>query len=129
VVGIKGEVIAIDPEDGRIRWRNGMPQAGLGVVELLIGNGLVIAAGPGVAIHAIDYRTGETQWTATHSSAGRATMVVRGERLYVAKGGEINCFDLRGQRLWTQSLSGMGMGSVSLGFPGVVRQGDDTGNS
>jgi hypothetical protein len=56
-------------------------------------------------------------------------MVIERDRIFVGSNGEVSCFALDGRALWTQGFPGKGMGSVSLGFPDNVRQGDDTGSS
>jgi outer membrane protein assembly factor BamB len=127
IVGINGVVMAMSPQSGRAIWRNDLKGAGHGVVELLVTADLVVATGQGTRIHALAYRTGETLWTAEHTSSGRATFLAEGELLFVAKGGELCCFSLDGERLWHERFSGHGMGTIALGFPGNVRQADWAG--
>ena len=128
IVGLGGEVVALDVRTGAEVWRNQMPGGGTGVVELLVGKGLVIATAWGAAIHAIDYESGLTLWRAPHpASGGRATMLFEGDALYVAKSGQVARFTLGGELLWNAKLRGLGTGSAAMGFSGNARQADSTG--
>lgn len=47
------------------------------------------------------------------------TLVVDGAQVLVASAGEVACFALEtGAFLWQDTFKGMGVGPVSLGFPG-----------
>ena len=83
------------------------------------------AGGP--RVFCFRYPTGELVWTKNSSAGGRASMVVEGDLLLVAKGGKIDCYQLDGKWLWTQLLEGHGRGAIAMGVPGTWAQADDGG--
>ena len=66
-------------------------------------------------------------WRASTKKTGRATIVVQGDRIHVAKSGVVDCFSWEGILVWSQQLPVMGTGRLALGFPGNVVQADDPG--
>ena len=58
----------------------------------------------------------------------RPIMVIDAGQIFVARNGEVACYTPAGDPVWVQPFSGMGMGSVALGLPGVLRQADDSGS-
>jgi hypothetical protein len=44
--------------------------------------------------------TGELLWSKTTRATGRPTLLLAGDRLFVAKSGEVECFTLSGESLW-----------------------------
>ena len=48
--------------------------------------------------------------------------------VYPDDDGEVACYATNGDAVWLQKFEGMGFGSVTLGLPGNVRQGDDVGS-
>jgi outer membrane protein assembly factor BamB len=128
IVGINGQVIGIDAASGQQRWQDGLKGGGYGEVALAATDRHVFASAQGSMLFCFNYATGELLWKEETTSSGRASIVVQDERVYVAKGGEVNCFTFEGRRLWSQGLPGMGFGSVSIGFPGNIVQADDRGS-
>jgi hypothetical protein len=46
------------------------------------------------------YPTGELLWSQKTHTIGLPTLVLAGDRLFVAKSGEVECFSLSGESLW-----------------------------
>jgi hypothetical protein len=44
--------------------------------------------------------TGEVLWSKKTRATGRPTLLLAGDRLFVAKSGEVECFSLAGESLW-----------------------------
>lgn len=128
IVGIGGQVVGIDATSGRVQWEDGLKGGGYGEVALAATSRYVFASATGAMLFCFNYTTGALLWKTETSAMGRATIVVQDERVYVAKGGEINCFTFDGRRLWSQELPGRGLGSIALGFPGNIVQADDRGS-
>jgi outer membrane protein assembly factor BamB len=124
VVAVNGSVFGIDASNGEQRWSNVLDGAGFGVVELAIESERVLACPAGGFVFCLDESSGETRWrAATSGLRGRATMLVDGDRVVVAKGGAVDCFSLAtGERAW--SVGNVGTGSIALGVQGRVRQAD-----
>lgn len=127
IVGINGQVLGIDVASGAVKWEDGLKGGGYGEVALAATDRHVFASALAAMLFCFDYATGRLLWKEETSASGRASVVVQDERVYVAKGGEINCFTFEGRRLWAQPLPGRGLGSVSIGFPGNIVQADDRG--
>lgn len=126
VVTLNGKVHGVDRQTGELRWTQGTNQwgGGRGEVFLAMAHGLVIASSYEDAIVSLDYTTGAITWSAHTHSSGRATILVERDVIICAKGGYLDCFAHGGKKLWTQPLTGLGMGNVALGFPGNVAQAD-----
>jgi outer membrane protein assembly factor BamB len=124
VIGNGGNVVGLDPATGQTRWE--VNTKGAGAVELAIEGGVVIAAND-VNVSFIDYATGYVHAIVPLSGdkLGRPTMVVSNGQLFIGRPGEICCMTLRGQPVWKKELLGRGLRSISLGFPGNIRQADD----
>lgn len=124
VIGNGGNVMGLDPMTGATRWE--VNPKGAGAVELAIEAGVVIAAND-VNVAFIDYASGHVHAIVplAGDKMGRPTMVVAGGHLFIGRPGEVRCLTLRGQPVWTRELLGRGLRSVSLGFPGNIRQADD----
>ena len=125
VVGLLDQVIALDRRSGEVRWEHKMGSLG-SAVELAIVGGRVFAVTASGYLHWFDYldgaRLGNVKLRGAYT--GRATMVVDGDHLFIASGGEIVCMDRDGNEVWFNGLEGKGIGPVALGFPGNVRQAD-----
>jgi outer membrane protein assembly factor BamB len=126
IIGIKGHAIALDRATGGERWRARLEESwGGSPVEFLVSGGVVYATGSSQDVYWLDYATGrELRRAQTTASGGRATMVLDGDVLIVARAGSIDCFSADGAKRWHNGLQGLGQSSVSLGFPDNVRQGD-----
>jgi outer membrane protein assembly factor BamB len=127
VVAVNGSAYGLDAATGAIVWSNTLDGGGFGAVEIAIENDAVLACAMGGFLFCLDYATGELRWkTATTGLHGRATMLVDGGRIIVAKGGAVDCYTLAtGERLW--HAQNVGTGSAALGVPGRVRQADAGG--
>lgn len=122
ISAFSGQVFALDRATGAIRW-----EANLGdysAVEIFLAEGVVVVA---TLKHLafFDYLTGSLHRTVElPSHAGRSTMLVDGEHIYVGGSGAVACYTLRGDHVWSQPFKGKGHGDVALGLPGNVRQAD-----
>jgi outer membrane protein assembly factor BamB len=123
VLGIHGVLIGLDRTNGTQRWEVRLGE--YGVVEIAIRRGVVYASA-GRQLHRIVYLTGEVLGvTDTPIEIGtRPTISIDRDSIFLATGGEIVCLDLDGRVLWHNRLKGRGYGTIALGFPGNVRQGD-----
>ena len=128
ILGISGQVIGIDALTGNIRWQDGMKGGGYGEVALAANEEFVFASARGAKLFCYRRTSGEVLWVSDTSASGRATVVVEGRLVFVAKGGEVNAFTFTGERQWKQQLSGKGLGRIAMGFPGNIVQADDPGS-
>lgn len=130
VVAVTGRVAALDITTGAELWRNELPGAGTGTIELGVDDGRVYVA-PSTAplLVCLDLQTGDVLWRASTTVNGRASMLFEGARIVVARQGYIDCFDRDGNTLWSNGLSGLGMGPTAIGVEGNVRQADELGRS
>ena len=128
IVALDGRVVAVDVETGEEEWRSDLPGAGLGPVSLGVTKRSVYASA-GSRLFRLDYTTGETLWEVRLAGlvGRRSTILLDGDRVYVARGGELTCVTPKGELLWTQGLAGTGTGSAALGVPGNVSQADVVG--
>ena len=127
IVALGGSVCGVDPKTGAWLWKNALSGGGFGEVAISVHEGFVIASANGPLVFCLDSATGNALWQAATERPGRATLLVQGDRVYVAKTGVVDCFDLDGHRLWSQQLPALGSGRLALGFPGNVVQADDIG--
>lgn len=127
VLGLGGQVLGMNVQDGTVLWEHRIEPAG--EVELAFRGDRVYATA-GHFLCAIRYPDGAPLFRVEVPGTykGRPSMVIEGGRILLATRGEITCFDLDGRQLWHDGLTGRGVGSVSLGFPGNVRQADDAGS-
>jgi outer membrane protein assembly factor BamB len=124
VAALNGTVLGIDASTGDTVWVNPLDGAGFGVVEIAIERDVILACPTSSFVFCLDYASGDVRWRAATSGLhGRATLLVDGERVIVAKGGALDCFAMSsGERLWR--VESVGTGSVALGVPGRVRPAD-----
>lgn len=128
IVALNGKVAALDAATGEIRWQNELEGGGYGEVYLAIDKRDVIVSANGARAYCLSYKSGKTRWAADTHSGGRATIIVEKSIVYIAKGGYVDAFARKtGERIFSQGLSGFGVGSCALGLPGNVAQGDDRG--
>ncbi len=103
-----------------------MDGAGHGGVALAITEQHILGSASRGALFCLAYPSGTQLWTAKTSSSGRATILVEGSNVIVAKHGQIDCFDIvSGARRWSSPLPGHG--TVAIGVPGNVVQADEYG--
>ncbi|WP_437338605.1 outer membrane protein assembly factor BamB family protein [Sorangium sp. So ce394] len=124
VAAFLGQIFGVDPVTGRVVWEHKQDGAGYTSTALLITPAAIYAASIS-NVACLRYPTGELLWEVKTATLGRATLLLEGDRLFVAKQGEIECFSLTGQSLWHNRFKGKGMGPVALGVPGNVAQSDD----
>lgn len=127
VVGLNGKVYGIDRATGELRWRNDLKGGGFGEVFLAVDYGVIVASAGGAMMYCLDYLTGQERWRAATQASGRATILIEPDHIVCAKGGYVDAYTVEGRRLWSQPLSGAGVGRVALGYPGNVVQADDPG--
>ena len=127
IVALGGAVVGLDRRSGRERWRNELSGGGIGVVDVAITHGRVFVTASSSVLVCLDYANGKTVWSAKTQGSGRGTILVDDGQVIVAKNGYVDCFDFSGNRLWSEALSGMGIGRAAVGLPGNVRQADDIG--
>lgn len=125
VAAFSGNVFGLDPSTGRVLWEQQLDQAG-NPTALVITESFIYAATYGT-LACLRYPTGKLVWSVDTRTPGRATLMLDGQRLIVAKAGVIECFSLAGQGLWHNEFRGKGQGAVALGHPGIVVQADDGG--
>jgi outer membrane protein assembly factor BamB len=126
VVGVSGRVLGLDRASGDVVWRVPLRDAAREEVFLTVTTDTVYASAHAPHVFAFDYQTGILRWTADTTCAGRASIVISGGDVFVAKGGTIDCFGLDGARRWSQRMDPEDA-RTALGFPGNVVQADDTG--
>ncbi len=115
IVAMNGEIAALDRASGEELWRAAIHGAGLGRVTLLSSDGVVYAASEEERLVCLDAATGEKRWERITTAYGRATLAIRGDALYVARGSHLECLDRRtGNVRWTKNVRGMGKGVASL---------------
>ena len=118
VVGLNGVVVGLDKQNGEILWKNELKGGGLGEIALEIVGSRVLASAEGDKLFCLDYQTGSTIWEAkTTHVGGEATILVRGERIFISKWGYTDCFSWEGAKLWSQDLKGLGAGRATLKLP------------
>jgi hypothetical protein len=80
-----------------------------------------------VIVYCLDCLIGVERWRQPTHSSGSETIVIEPDHIVCAKGGYVDCFAPSGAPLWSQPLSGYGLGRSALGYPGNVAQADDRG--
>ena len=82
--------------------------------------------GTGKYAAALDPVSGVEVWRAKldkGSASNIVALLVRGEDLYVARGGYVWCFNrMTGQKIWENGLKGMGFSFVTLAVEGAESQ-------
>ena len=116
------QVVAADPSTGKILWRHTIGASkGKSIARMgLLGEQVVVARDED--LHCLDQRTGEVLWKAESPIAVDALIVSTSRRIFVARGGEVACFDEGGKQQWHEVLGSEG--AVSLAIDGVVLQAD-----
>jgi outer membrane protein assembly factor BamB len=128
VVGLGGQLVGLDARTGEVRWRNMLPNGGIGPVHIAFRLGVLVVSPEDMMVCRIDYLTGRTLWSRPTSGQGRATILVEPDLIVIAKAGIIDGFDHAGAHLWKKGLRGHGDGPTALAFPGNVAQADPTGS-
>lgn len=124
VVAFRGKLFANERMTGRRVWRTPIDGANNDTpIELAIGENVVVACSLNT-LSFVEYTTGRLLASVQRSENGRPTMLIDGEQLLVAGLGVVTCYTLGGQLLWRDGFAGEGYGTVTMGFPGNVRQAD-----
>jgi PQQ-like domain len=128
IVAVHGQIAAVDVATGKEQWRNELRGLGHGVVEMLIADARIyLVVESAVDVVCLEYATGKELWRTATASNGRASLLRDGARLFVARRGYLDCFDLEGNNLWSNGLSGLGSGPTTVGVPGSVSRADAEG--
>lgn len=125
VVALSGNVFGLDPDTGTVLWEHELDQAG-NPTALILTETFIYAA-TFRTLSCLRYPTGKLVWSVDTQETGRATLLLQGDRLLVAKAGVIECFSLSGKVLWLNGFKGKGQGEIALGYPGNVAQADQRG--
>jgi outer membrane protein assembly factor BamB len=132
VVVTGGELKAIDVRNGQVAWRvvvdeGGGPLDPAPLLDLaILGNRVYVAPRGHKVLHCFDYATGAHVWAAQTTSTFRAQVVADGPQIYVARGGDVDCFGMDGVLRWTAPVTTMRSPQVAFGFAGNIRQVDLT---
>ena len=115
IVVLSSRVFALDRLSGQRVWNASIPLA-LWSRLAVTDDRVVVASGS--ALTCLGYADGAKLWE-TRTPIDTETLVVDGAQVLVASAGEVACFALEtGAFLWQDTFKGMGVGPVSLGFPG-----------
>jgi outer membrane protein assembly factor BamB len=108
---VDGEVVALDPRTGKVRWRT---LVGATESPPVVAHGLVFVGDWRGKIHALDVRTGRRRWTYRTRGEVKAGVALSGRRLYVGSyDGHLYALDAyTGRLLWRSAaqdrLGGLG---------------------
>lgn len=129
ITAFGGKMFALERANGAVRWHLVLENNAF-VIDLHIGATVVLAVTISLLVF-IDYATGSVHRKVKQAGeyrAARPQVLIDGQHLFVARNGEVVCYTLGGDHVWTQPFTGQGYGEVALGFPGNVRQADDRGS-
>lgn len=124
IVALGGRVLGIDPSTGLALWRNEMLHGGLDYVAIAVGDDCVIASASAAKVFCITRETGETLWSTKTTGIGRASLIREEDKIFVCKGGLLDCFTAQGELIWTQNLRKVAKSGAALGFTDNVVQAD-----
>lgn len=127
VVGFNSYLFGLSAREGTILWEQRLE--GWETLEVLIHHAGRVYVTNGRELLCVDYQTGHPlhRTKVPDTYKGRPTAVIEGDRLYLGSAGEVTCFSLQCEPLWTQGFKGRGTGEVALGFRGNFRQADSKG--
>ncbi len=109
-------LVGLDARSGGLLWYNQLAPQGHHIAGLLIQPPWVMATTSAPLLFCLDYPTGRTRWTAPLLAATRALRATE-DRLFVAHGDTVSCFNFQGYRLWSQPLSDTAGTAVALELP------------
>ena len=124
IVGLGGRVLGIDPRTGSELWRNEMLHGGLDYVAIFVSDACVVASASAARIFCINRETGETNWSEKTTGIGRASVLKEEDKVFICKGGHLDCFSETGRLLWSQDLRKVAKSGAALGFTNNVVQAD-----
>ncbi len=123
VASFSGRVFGVEPASGQVSWEHDVDRTA-NAASIVVTEDRVYV-GSFSALTCLRYPTGEPLWSVEpRVTSRRTTLLLAGDRLFLASSGEIECFTLDGRSLWHQGFRGKGQGDVALGFPGNVVQAD-----
>ncbi len=117
------EVLAVDTNEGMLRWRYEHPERHFPFyASAAIGGGLVIVAGRDKLVHALDQETGEARWTFRARARFDASPAIAGNRVYAGNAdGRLYVLDLAtGENVGEFHAGGPIMGSPALSGGTIV---------
>jgi outer membrane protein assembly factor BamB len=117
VVFDNSRLTALDPANGAVRWCTDLPECGRRYGRMVITEGVVLVAGF-ERLFCCDLTTGRLHWWVPTRKGALVGLAARGGRIYVYKNGAIDCFDGRGQRLWSHEATNQYV--ASMGFTGDI---------
>lgn len=120
VVAAQGMLVGLSARTGETVWQNEIEH---GTAEIAIEKGRVVAS-VGESLYCCEYASGKPLWRARTSPTQRSTLVLEGDAVYVYAAGQVDCFDARGQRVWSRPLWPDAPSPAPLGFPGNVGKAD-----
>jgi outer membrane protein assembly factor BamB len=125
VTAFNGKVFGLDRGNGQVRWKfDGLSH---GEIELAVGSGVVVACSA-QRLCFIELVTGRPlrMVDLVGQYATRPVMLIDGPHIFVARGGEVACYTTGGDWIWSQPLTGEGIGNMALALPGNARQADQS---
>ncbi|MEO8797459.1 MAG: PQQ-binding-like beta-propeller repeat protein [Polyangiaceae bacterium] len=128
VTAFNSYVFGLDRQSGQPLWSHKLAGQS-STVELALLENVVVALDQ-ASLTFLEYATGRLLGSVTLAGGGtRATMLIDGPHVYVARSGEVACYTSHGNLVWLQPFKGFGYGAVAMALPGGVRQADDIGRS
>lgn len=95
-----GDIHALDPQTGKLAWRQTMSQGAMGWTPARDGSVLYVADSAG--LHALDPATGRQLWAAAAGALSAAPVLVPGAVLTGGHDGRLRAYDpLTGTELWS----------------------------
>jgi outer membrane protein assembly factor BamB len=110
ILGATGEVVAVELDTGKVRWRRDVPGGVLSAIA--VRDGLAIFTATDCKVRAWDAFTGQERWTYEAGAPFFAGVAVAGKTVYTADlKGVVHAINLAdGKRLWTLELSASSAG-------------------
>lgn len=114
IIGIGGQVCAVNPGDGAIAWAVKLSTDDY--VTFDMDAELIVASTADNRVVGIDRHTGAERFNVAAGGYGKATILMTTKCVYVAKGGYLDCIAHDGAVIWRQELKGLGFHSATLGL-------------
>ena len=125
IVALQGRVVGLHIDTGDVIWHNELQGSGLSWVALAVNDDWVFASASAARVFCLNRSTGETVWSQKTGGLGRATILLDGEKVFVAKAGQVDWYHCEtGDPIWSQDLHKLGKCSVALGLTHNVVQAD-----
>lgn len=108
---------------GQPAWRTRVDDTDIGLrIDLAIGEHVIVACSLN-KLSFVEYATGKLLGSVFRSERARPTMLVDGDQILIAGRETLACYATDGRLRWSHDLDGVG--AVSMGFLGNVRQATD----